>query len=253
MATKLNQIIAVSKGVKSKAQRDLTDAYHQIQKTALLGGISRTYRPKDDEGEQLPPESTRVQVSVDRVLDDVRTALVRLFDVVATQDWANGHARADVVVDGQVLLAQVPVTYLLFLEKQLVDLHTLVSKLPVLDPAEVWSYSESAGAWATEPTGTVRTKKVPRNHVLAEATKEHPAQVQVYNEDQVVGVWTTIKFSGAVPATRVRELVSRVDRLATAVKFAREQANSTEVVDQEVGEAVFDYLFGPAGSNSPTR
>ena len=250
---KLNQIIAVEKGVKSKAFADLSDAHHAVQKTGPLAGISRTYQPKDEEGEQLPAESTRVQIKAEDILRDVSGTLTRLFDVTATKDWTNCAARADVVVDGRTIAAQVPVTYLLFLEKQLVDLHSLVSKLPVLDPAELWSYSESAGAWATEPTGTVRTKKVPRNHVLAEATKEHPAQVQVYNEDQVVGVWTTIKFSGAVPATRVRELVSRVDRLATAVKFAREQANSTEVTDQEVGEAVFDYLFGPAGPGSRTR
>jgi hypothetical protein len=244
VATKLNQIIAVSKGVKSKAQRDLTDAYHRIQKSALLAGISRTYRPKDDEGEQLPPESTRVQVNVEQILRDVRDSLVRLFDVVATQDWANRTAQADVVVDDVVILSDVPVTYLLFLEKQLVDLRTLIGKLPTLDPAEQWTYSHSAGAWATEPAGTVRTKKVPRNHVLAVATKEHPAQVQVYNEDQIVGTWTTVKFSGAVPATRVRELLERVDKLHVAVKFAREAANATEVTDRQVGDAVLGYLFG---------
>ena len=49
---KLNQIIAVEKGVKSKAHQDLTAAQHGLQKPALLAGISRTYQPKDEEGEQ---------------------------------------------------------------------------------------------------------------------------------------------------------------------------------------------------------
>ena len=57
--TRLNQIIAVEKGVKSRSFQELTDAHHALQKPALLSGISRTYRPKDEEGEQLPPESTR--------------------------------------------------------------------------------------------------------------------------------------------------------------------------------------------------
>lgn len=55
MAKKLNQVIEVEKGVKSRALQELTEAHHSLQKTALLAGISRTYRPKDEEGEQFPP------------------------------------------------------------------------------------------------------------------------------------------------------------------------------------------------------
>ena len=50
MATKLNQIIAVEKGVKSKSFQDLTEAHHAVQKPSLLSGISRVYQPKDEEG-----------------------------------------------------------------------------------------------------------------------------------------------------------------------------------------------------------
>src|SRR3954467_9847682 len=117
---KLNQIIAVEKGIKSESLRDLTDAHQLLQKPALLSGISRTYRPKDEEGEQLPPESTRVQVKAEDIIRETTAILTRLFDVTATKDWTNCRARADVVVDGQTLLhhSQVPATYLLFLEKQ---------------------------------------------------------------------------------------------------------------------------------------
>lgn len=240
---KLNQIIAVEKGVKSSSQRDLTDAYHAMQKPALLSGISRTYQPKDDEGEQLPPESTKVQRRVQEVLRDVAATLTKLFDVTATKDVTNAVAKADVKVDGNTLLADVPVTYLLFLEKQLTDIHTLVKNLPVLDAGESWSFNESADCWATDPVRTNRTKKVPRNHVKAEATEKHPAQVEVYYEDIAVGYWTTVKFSGALPAKRVSEILERVDKVQQAVKFAREEANNTEVVDRKIGEKVFDYLF----------
>ncbi|MFI0418813.1 hypothetical protein [Spongiactinospora sp. 9N601] len=241
--TKLNQILAVEKGVKSEVQRKVTDAYQQIQKAPLLSGISRTYQPIDDEGEQLPPEATRVQVQAEAVLKGVGDVLTRLFDVTATKDWANCAAKADVMVDGSVLLADVPVTYLLFLEKQLTDVHTFISKLPTLDPAETWAQDEHTEAWRTEPVKTTRTKKVPRNHVLAAATDKHPAQVQVYNEDIVVGYWTKVAFSGALPQRRVNELLARVQKLQEAVKYAREEANGTEVVDQKIGEKVFAYLL----------
>ena len=240
---KLNQIIAVEKGVKSRSFQELTEAHHVLQKPALLAGISRTYQPKDEEGEQLPPESTRVQVKAEEVIRDTAEILTRLFDVTATKEWANCVARADVVVDGKVLVKQVPVTYLLFLEKQLTDIHTFVKKLPTLDQAESWKRDEGADCWATEPVQTVRTKKVPRNHVKAEATEKHPAQVEVYHEDVQVGTWRTVRFSGALPARRVNELLARVEKLQEAVKFAREEANSAEVTEQKVGEALFGYLF----------
>jgi hypothetical protein len=241
--TKLNQVIAVEKSVKSKAHADLTEAHQQLQKPALLSGLSRTYRAKDDEGERLPPESTRVQVRTQEVLRRTADVLTQLFDVVATKDWANCEARADVVVDDKVLIAKAPVTYLLFLEKQLVDLHTFVKKLPVLDPSESWVEDASQDCFATEAVETVRTKKVPRNHVKAEATEKHPAQVDVYYEDIPMGYWRIVKFSGALPARRVATLLDRVEKLQRAVKFAREEANGVEVKNQKVGEAFFAYLF----------
>jgi hypothetical protein len=240
---KLNQVIAIEKGTKSRSLQDLTEAHHTLQKPALLAGISRTYRPKDEEGEQFPPESTRVQIKAEDVIRKTSEVLTKLFDVVATKDWANCSAKADVIVDGNVLLSQVPATYLLFLEKQLVDLQTFIKMLPVLDASETWTFDPSADYWATEPMQTTKTKKIPRNHVKAEATEKHPAQVEVYYEDVVVGTWRTTKFSGALPASRVNELLNRVEKLQEAVKFAREEANNMEVTEQKMGAKVFHYLF----------
>jgi hypothetical protein len=240
---RLSQIIAIEKGVKNDSYRKLTDSHKRLQKLALLSGIARTYRPRDDDGEQLPPESTRVQLRAEKTIQETGRLLTDLFNVTATKDWGNCEARADVVVDGQVIMEQVPVTYLLFLEKQLTDLKTFIDKLPVLDQAENWSYDDAQDCWATPPVETSRNKKVLRNHVKAEATEHHPAQVQVYNEDVVVGYWKTLKYSGALPATRINELVARVEKLQQAVKFARGEANSTDVSRIRVGEAFFDYLF----------
>jgi len=240
---KLNQIIAVEKSVKAKAAQELGDAQREVQKPALLSGIARNYQPKDEEGEQLPPESTRVQVRADEVLKGLGTSLTRLFDVTASKDATNSVATADVVVDDEVLVSGVPVTYLLFLEKQLTELHAFVRKLPVLDNAESWVFNDSADCWSTEPVRTVRTKKVPFNHVKAEATEKHPAQVDVYFEDVAIGYWTTAKFSGALPAKRVSVLIERIEKLQHAVKFAREEANNTEILDRKVGDKIFGFLL----------
>jgi hypothetical protein len=241
--TKLSQIIAVEKGVKSDAARRVTDLHRDVQKQPLLSGISRSYQPRREDGDALPPESTKVQIKADDVLAEVAAVTTRLFDVTLTKDHANTAAKASVVVNGKTLLRDVPVTYLLFLEKQLTDVHTFVAKLPLLDPAEEWAFDEARGCYATPPVKTVRSKKIPRNHVLADATPQHPAQVQVYMEDVPEGDWTTVKFSGALPATRVRQLLDRVEELQRAVKYAREEANSAEVADRSAGDAVFGFLF----------
>ena len=245
---KLNQIIAIQSSKKSAAKDVLTEVYQQLQKPDLLTGISRSYKAKDELGEELPPESKLVQINVNAAIDRASKALVEMFDVVATQDWANCEAKANVVVDGQTIVADVPVTHLLFLEKQLVDLHTFVSKLPVLDPAERWNFDAAQDCFASESFQSLRTKKVPKTHVKYEATKEHPAQVEMYMEDVTVGTWTTVKFSGAIPASRRNALLQRVNELQDAVKSARETANSMEIQSKKIGDSILKYIFHDGGA-----
>jgi|LakMenE18May11ns_1017448.scaffolds.fasta_scaffold9879016_1 hypothetical protein len=240
---KLNQIIAIQASKKSQAKDAITHAYQQLQKNETLSGISRSYKPKDEMGDVLPSENKLVQVKVQDAISSVVTNLVEMFDVVATQDWANCEAASDVVVENHVILAKVPVTHLLFLEKQLVDIQTFVEKLPVLDPAERWNYDTAQDCFASEPFQTLRTKKVPKTHIKYEATKEHPAQVEMYMEDVTAGTWTTVKFSGAIPAAKKNAMLDRVRSLQDAVKTARENANGLEVEKKKVGEKILKFIF----------
>ena len=202
---KLNQIIAVANGKKTGTQKSLTDIYQKLGKSELFSGITRVYHPDDDGGETLPKETKMLQMKSSDAINEAKNALVELFDVTLTQDVANTQAKSDVVVDGNTILSNVPVTYLLFLEKQITDIGTFVSKLPTLDPAEQWVFDPNTDSYRTDPTVTNRTKKVLRNHVKAEATDKHPAQVEVYSEDVKVGEWSTIKFSGAIPSKEKNE------------------------------------------------
>jgi hypothetical protein len=240
---KLNQIVAVVNGVKTKTAKVMTDVYHDLKKDQLFDGISRTYQPLDEDGETCPPEQKLVQLTTDNAVETVREALTNMFDVIYTQDVANSQAKADVVVDDKVLAPQVPITYLLFLEKQLTDISTFVNSLPVLDPAQEWVFDTNRGFYATKPTSTNKTKKVYRNHVKVEATKEHPAQVEVYTEDVKIGEWATVKFSGAMPATNKKQMLERVTKLQNAVKIAREEANGIEIQNKAIAEALLEYIF----------
>ena len=241
---KLNQVIAAEKDVKSDTLKQTAAIYHSVQKTDPLRGISRTYQPlRDDPSEQLPSETTRVQTRVSESIGQFEQAMSNLFDLVATKDWANTEARADIMVDGKALLTGVPATYLLFLEKQLIEIRTFLEALPVLDPSESWHYDPNTDSYATEPSKTMKTKKEPRNWVKAEATEKPPAQVEMFYEDVNVGTWTTIKYSGAIPQKEKTELLERLAGLRQAVKFAREEANGLEVKQQQLAKPIFDYLF----------
>lgn len=241
--TRQNQIIAIEKGARGEAEGTITRAYHVLQKTVLLNGIARSYTPQAEDGDQLPPESTLVQVRASDEINKVTEKLSRMFDVVATREKTNTVAKASIVVDGDTLVSEVPANVLLFLEKQLVDLVTFIRKLPTLDPSETWHYDSASDCYVTEPTQTTRTKKVPKNHVLAAATDKHPAQVQMYHEDVVAGTWTTRKFSGALEVRVVSDMLARVQKLQAAVKMAREEANTCDAVDLKIGDKVLAYVF----------
>lgn len=80
--------------------------------------------------------------------------------------------------------------------------------------------------------------------VLYAATPEHPAQTQLITEDVLAGYWSTVKQSGAMPATEKLALLERIDKLLRAVKDAREAANMIdEVKVPDVGAAIFNYLL----------
>ena len=243
---KLCQIIAVVSGRKTDVQKQITELHHRVTKEALSQGLSRTYKPAFEDGEKKPDEKKLPQVSVSKALREAAQIWTSLLDVVATQDAANCHAKADVVVDNIKILADVPVTHLLFLEKQLADVKTFIEKSPTLDPAQEWKYDKNRGFYVTDPVDTIATQKVQEALTLAQATKEHPAQCQLISKDKTVGTWSSVFFSGAIPADEKKILLERVVKLQDAVKFAREHANQIDVVDRSVGKEIFDFILGPS-------
>lgn len=244
---KLNQAIAITTGEKTRKTRALTDLYHTLQKREFFDGHTKRYTPFEEDptgASSLPNEDRIVQNTVPAMIQNAREILGDFLNVVAAQDIGNCLARADVVIDGTVVLPKVPVTHLLFLEKQLSDLRSFVESMPVLDSARTWRISPNPGQYCTEPEKSFRSRKVFRNHVKADATDKHPAQVEVYTEDVPVGTWETIRFSGAIPQEQKDRLLSRIHLMTNAIKSAREEANSIEIEKSTLGTSFLDYLFG---------
>lgn len=241
---KLNQIIAVEKGVKGRAYSALTELNKAAQKAELFNGFSKTYEKKDEDSEQLPPESKRVQFTAKDVLRQAERLMSDMIETTSRKDWTNCVAKGDVVVAGKVLFKDAPVSFLLFMEKQLTDLRTLITNIPVLDIAENWTLDPNSGMHKTEAISTHRTKKVQKSLVLIQPTVEHPGQAQMITDDAIVGFWKAVKVSGAVPRPDKDKLLDRVELLIHAIKEGREAANMHEEVEvPDVGTAVFGFLF----------
>ncbi len=240
---KLHQLLPIIQRIKSTTAKAKTNLYHQAQKRDLFDGLSRVYTPRDDEGYVYPSESKPIQAQASDLIDQFIEASRELFDDCATQDWTNVEAKADLDVDGVVLLSDVPVTYLLFLEKQIEDLKTFVSALPTQDVTEEWSQDTSRDCYISAPKLTTKTKKIAKPVVLYEATPQHPAQVKEVSEDVVEGTWTAIKFTSALPPAEIRQTLARIQKLEKAIIKAREGANQVEVVKKETTSAILGYVF----------
>lgn len=242
-ATKLNQVLAVEKGVKERSHKLLTELYQQAQKPVLFSGFYKRYRKINEQSETYPDQGQRVQVKAEESLRAAIGAKIELANTTATKDYANCEAKADIIVDGQVLVADAPATFILWLEKQIEDLRTFVGQLPTLDEAEDWTLDANAGLFKSGEITTHRTAKVQEPIVLYPATVEHPAQTQLITKDVLVGYWDETKMSGALPLPRKMAILDRVEKLHKAVKVAREGANMAEAPTKDAGSALYGYLL----------
>jgi hypothetical protein len=85
---KLNQVIAIEKGVKTRAYAKLSEDHKALQKEDLFKGHAKTYQPKDADptlptGEVLPADTKKVQLKVDELVKEVARSMGELFDVAA--------------------------------------------------------------------------------------------------------------------------------------------------------------------------
>jgi len=241
---RLSQALATVETTKATATTLRTEEYKRIQKEDLFSGHSRSWVKVNDDSPDMPHEHKRVQEQVVDVFARIVSVSAPWYDACRVRDAANCEAKASVIVDGATILKDVEVTFLLFIEKDLVHWRTLIAAAPVLDPSYEWSISSDSGLARTPSVKTAKTAKVQRAIVLYDATEHHPAQTQLVSEDIVVGNWETTRLSGGITSVRQRELISRVDRLILAVKKAREEANASAAPDVRAGAAIFDFIFG---------
>lgn len=240
---KLNQILAIrtdTRGKSAGTRKQLTEIHRT--KADAFHGMVRSYEPLNDGDAGKPGESVRVQVTVEDAIRAIRELTSDHWGIELTTDIGNQGATANVVVNGTVLMEEVPSVHLLFLETQLVDLRTLINGFPELDPSENWTRDDALNLWKSDAVVRESTTKEERPIVLYEATERHPAQCQLITKDVVVGNWTQTKHSGAIRREDKRLILERLEAVARAVSMARQEANSAEVTRHQ-GNALVDFVF----------
>jgi len=243
---KLNEVVGVVKTAKEETHRALTAIYHSLQKGDHFKGYTKTYAPfnADDPAEQMPPEVKLVEQNALRLLEQVSEHLTREIDLESRREEANTQARADIMIGDEVLVAQVPATVLMPLEKQLRGLRAEIEKLPVLNPSTSWSWDKDQEVWKGAPEQKNKTKKVMVVVTKAPATDKHPAQAEIFPEDRTVGLYTQVDVSTAVTAAHKRALSNRCSALADAVKAALERANTTPAPPKPIAAKLLGFVFG---------
>jgi hypothetical protein len=252
----LHEILAVEQDVKANAERARSGLVETFRtKQTHFTGMRRTYRPfsvdeasGEEGGERLEAE-TQLAKTVPEQLDLCLREVVKALDAGMQVDEANTRAKADIVVDGQVLLADVPATFLLQLERRLKEVQIVIKEIPCFDPVRIWSVDPAADkkhVLRAEPVVTIRKKRVRKYNVMVEATKEHPAQVDIVEVEEPTGEIRSYDWTGMISTGKKEALLEQLERLLAAVKQARSRANTVEV-DQgrKVGKVLMDFLLAP--------
>ncbi len=250
----LHQAIAIQRGVDEECAKVLGMVKHMLSiggDADPLTGISRTYAPAEEGGEELPPQSRRVQVTAAELLGQVSVALEKMFTLKLTREEGNTEARADVKVDDQLLLADCPVGALMYMEAQVGQIIGLIDQIPVLNPAEEWSDAAPGlrdGVWASAARKTAVPRRIPQVQILSPAQvidgQAFQPQVRAYETEKTVGWWTTVKYSGQMEAKVAQDMRARAVKVQEAVRKAREQANRLEVNDRRTAGPLLSYIFG---------
>lgn len=248
--TKLHELLAVEQDRKATAERTRNQTVESFRANqAHFNGMRRTFRPfmvDEDKGEvggeRLEGE-TRLVKTVHEELELAFRSVGKAMDIGLQIDEANTRARGDIEVDGNLLAKDVPVTFLLQLEKRIGEIRALVKEAPTFDPVRTWSVDPGAdkkNVLRADPVLTVRKQRARKYKVMYEATKEHPAQIDVVEVDEPVGEIRTYDWTGMISPGRKATMLDHIDKLAAAVKAARSRANN---IDADGNQSIADKLL----------
>lgn len=237
---KLHELLSVEPDLRNEAQKISGEVRETLADPKRVHGMIRTFRPIVEDEDPLPDERVEMLTTVKNELGRYDEAMGKFIDSAVSKEATNTIASATLRLGESKY--ELPATALLNLENRLAEIRKVYAAIPTLDPAEVWNYDENLEVYVADTRMAYKTRKVPKTHVSVEATKEHPAQVEIYHEDIRVGEREQITHSGALTLARKRVLLGRIDDMLKEVKQARQRANDIEVKEIEIADLIFGVI-----------
>lgn len=245
--SKLHELIAVEADTQTTAKKVVEEATVTFSKKAdhFIEKVVRLEMFDEKDKNQERTDAKAMVTTVFQKLDYVRKSVGKYYDLLLQKEKTNQNARADLVVDGVVLLKDVPGTFLLGMENRLKELRAMYEAIPTLQPGPFWMEdpTKDKGVYRSRDAEVrFKTEKKLQYQIITPATDKHPAQVEKWMADVPVGRYVEDVWSSMLSPTQKSELLGRIDNLIRACKKARQRANTTEVSEGEAGTVLFNYI-----------
>jgi len=244
---KQHELLAVVPSLKQTAYNLASEASKTFQgRHEHFSGLRKFYTPLEEGGNTFPEENKPRSTTVGEKLAWVCQNFAAYLDTEFSIDSTNCTATTPLNIGG-IKIEDVPVTFLMQLEKHLVQLRTMYARIPTLDANYEWNKDskEGLGVFKTPVEKTFRTEKKSEVEIIVQPTDKFPAQTREITVDKRVGEWNTTRWSGMITTRQKSEVLRRIDTLLRTVKKARSEANNVDHKDVKIGEAIFDYINGP--------
>lgn len=247
---KLHELLAVETNLENQANKTRTELLGTFEKKRHLFEEKKIVFTPNIEGATSTVEAqSDIQSTVKKELDWLQGFLTKSLDASYQVAEANKKAIADIVLEDDtetVLAKDVPATSLLELEKRLTELQSLITAIPTLDPAKGFSPDapRGEGFYKAREVRKTRTQKQKKVFVKYEATKEHPAQTELLDQDIIVGTIQEQEWSSLITPAEKADLINRVEMVSRAVRRARARANEVEVdKSKKIGNKLLNFIF----------
>lgn len=248
---KLHELLAVESDLMNTAEKVVQETIvtftkktnHFIGHTKWLKMLDEARQP-EAEGAS---ETKEIVETVPSKLTYAVKSLVKYWDAVLQKEATNQTASADLVIDGEVLATSLPATWYLGMETRLKKLRAILEAIPTHEPGIDWVLDPERGQDIYKSADTIKTRREEKDFahkVLYDATKEHPAQIEKWTENKVVGTYFLQKWATTVSPAKKSVYLARCDKLMRAVKKARQRANEAEASKLKVSKTLVDYVLG---------
>ena len=256
---KQHQLLAVEQDINSKTNGIIKETLILLNRGAAFDEHHKSYTPFEEGDKDIPEKDEKLMVTtVDERIAYTSKSIVNQINILASKEKTNQIAKANIVIkddEGKVvetIAEDVPVSALLQLEKKMQEYRKIYEAMPTFNTEKHWikgtntlgvecyiiKDNEKKIRTRTETTTTM----VDQNPI--KGSDKYPLIPEKVQITKPVGEYETVVKTGKISPKQKADTINRLDKVIKAIKFARTEANSVEVVEMNFGKTLVDYING---------